>query len=38
MPPGPILRFVLFTGMEDEIFDVIFDIPKEKGLDIEGKD
>jgi hypothetical protein len=32
MPPGPRLGFALFTGMEDESYDVIFGIPKEKGL------
>jgi hypothetical protein len=38
MPPSPILGFVLFTGMGDESCDVIFGIPKEKGLEIEGID
>jgi hypothetical protein len=35
---GPILGFVLFVGMEDESCDVIFDIPKEEGLETKGMD
>jgi hypothetical protein len=38
MPPSPKLGFVLVAGMEDENCNVIFGIPKQKGLDIEGMD
>jgi hypothetical protein len=38
MPPGPRLGFSLFDGMEDESCNVIFGIPKEKGIDTEGMD
>jgi hypothetical protein len=38
MPPGPILGFALVAEMEDESYNVIFSIPKEKGLETEGMD
>jgi hypothetical protein len=38
VPPDPKLVLTLDVRMEDDMCEVIFDIPKEKGLEARGID